>query len=554
MSIALFVMEIGLDDRIPIYSGGLGILAGDLAYSFADLGIPATFVTLLSRNGYTSQKLDASAGPSDSPQPWDWQHLLTKVNATASVEIGDKTQTVGAWEYKVKGRSETSILFLETDQPGNDPEVRAATDRLYGGGASTRLLEDIILGVGGYRMLKALGRDITVYHLNESHAAFATVELLRDAGGPAEARRRCVFTTHTPVAAGNDVFPLGAVREAFRSYGWVKWEEEASDGGINLARLASKYCGVTNAVSLKHKYVSNGVVGHDGVAYVTNGVYHRRWVHPEVKAVFDRYVPGWDDSPALLVRALAIPSEELERAHRAAKGVLVSFVNQRAGVDFEKEKLVITVAKRITGYKRNGMILSDPERLGKIASENGGIQVIIAGKTHPMDGPAKGMLLDAMHKADQLKRAFKEVKVAFLENYSIEMARLLVGGSDVWLNNPIRPLEACGTSGMKAGMNGVLNLSVYDGWWLEAGIEGVNGWGIGRRPVWGDVGGPAAGEDEKDLYTKLENVVLPAYYGQPKRWLEMAKSSIATTGPLFNSYRMVQDYMTKVYARAASLP
>jgi glycogen phosphorylase len=549
LTVAVFVMEIGIESRIPTYSGGLGILAGDLVNSFADLGIGATFVTLLSRNGYALQKLSPSEGQNDSPQPWDWRSILTKTASVAKVEIGERTQTVGAWEYKVGGKAEASILFLDTDYPENDAEVREATDRLYGGAQATRLVQDIVLGVGGYRMLKALGRDVQVYHLNESHAAFATVELLRERGAEG-AKRSCVFTTHTPIAAGNDTFPVASVREAFRSYSWVNWDAESVDGVVSLAKVAARHSGVTNAVSLKHKFVSNGVVGLDRIVYVTNGVYHRRWVHPELKKLYDRYIPGWAESPSLLGRAYAIPSEDLRGAHAEAKRALVSFVKERGGVGFEEDALVITVAKRFTSYKRNGMVLGDTDSLGRIASKSGKIQIIVAGKAHPRDDVAKGMLAEAIQKASRVNESVGNVRVAVLENYDIDMAKVLVAGSDVWLNNPRRPLEACGTSGMKAAMNGVLNLSVYDGWWLEGGVEGVNGWGIGRRTEWTDLAGPAEGEDEKDLYTKLAESVVPTYYGQREKWTEMSKSSIATVGPQFNSYRMAEDYLTRVYAHA----
>jgi glycogen phosphorylase len=549
LTTAVFVMEIGLDNRFPTYSGGLGILAGDMAYSFADLGIPAAFVTLMSRNGYNSQKLDPSSGQLDSPQPWNWQEYLANSGVEVGVEIGDDKAKVGSSEYRIKGRSETRVLFLDTGFPENAPEVREATERLYGGGPNVRLIQDIILGVGGYRVLKALGIDVQTFHLNESHAGFAAVELVHDVGGAEEARKRCVFTTHTPIPAGNDAFPLNAVKEAFKRYPAFDWNAESTDGTVSLSRLASRLSGVTNAVSLKHRFVSNGVLGHGRITYVTNGVYHRRWVHPEMKAVFDRHLSGWEDSPSLLARATAIPSADLENAHSSVKEALVKEVNGRSGAGFTSGSIVITVAKRFTSYKRNGMILSDPDRLSRIATQRGEVQVILAGKAHPMDGPAKGMLQDAIRKMAYLNRDGK-VRVAVLENYDIELAKLLVAGSDVWLNNPRRPLEACGTSGMKAGMNGVLNLSVYDGWWLEAGTDGVNGWGIGKRTEWADVSGPADGEDENDLYRKLSEDVLPLYYGHGDRWSEMAKASIATTGSLFNSYRMTEDYLTKVYARA----
>lgn len=545
-------MEIGLDNQMPTYSGGLGILAGDLAYSLADLGLPATFVTLLSRDGYTSQKLDKVSGQVDYPQPWDWHRLLSQTTAVVGVEIGEKTQKVGAWEYKIRGKADTSVLFLDTDYPENDKEVRDAADRLYGGEMPRRLLQDVVLGVGGYRVLKALGRNVEIYHLNESNAAFAAVELLRDTGGIEATRRKCVFTTHTPVAAGNDVFPLAAVREAFKKYPWINWEAESVEGSINLSRLAAKYSGVTNAVSLKHRFVSQGLVGRDHITYVTNGVYHRRWVHEELKRVFDRHIQGWEDSPSLLVGALGIPSDELAQAHGAVKRVLVSTVNEKTGLGFGEGTLTISVAKRIASYKRNGMILENPEQLRRIAEQSGSMQIVIAGKAHPRDGAAKGMLIDIIQKAGLLNQGGQKVKVAVLENYDIEMAKLLVAGSDVWLNNPRRPLEACGTSGMKAAMNGVLNLSVFDGWWLEGGVEGVNGWGIGKRADWADLSESSDRADEDDLYSRLADTVLPLFYHERGKWMEMAKSSIATVGTLFNSYRMVEDYATRVYSKTSA--
>ena len=554
MNTAIFVMEIGVDSRIRTYSGGLGVLAGDMAYSFADLGYPATFVTLLSRNGYTSQRLDASAGQLDAPEPWDWKELLSPAGVKATMEIWGKPQTVGAWEYKIKGKTETSILFLDVDYPENDKGVREATDRLYGGEPTDRLTQDIILGIGGYRVLKALGRDVDMYHLNESHAAFAAIELLRDAGNTEATRRKCAFTTHTPVAAGNDVFHVETVEGALRGYSWVNWREESSDGIVNLSRLASKYSGVTSAVSMKHSFVAERVIGHDRIVYVTNGAYHRRWVHPELKELYDQYLEGWEDTPSLLGGAVGLPSEALTRAHAVAKRSLVTLVNLHHPKHFDESVLTICVAKRFTGYKRNGMILGDPEKLQKIAEEEGDLQVVYAGRTHPRDASAKGMLADVLRKADLLNRATGKVRVAVLENYDIDMARVLVAGADVWLNNPKRPLEACGTSGIKAAMNGVLNLSVYDGWWLEGGIDGVNGWGVGRRADWSDLSDSVEGEDEVSLYSKLSSSVLPTFYKERERWVDMQKRSIATVGPLFNSYRMVEEYATRVYARASETP
>jgi glycogen phosphorylase len=540
-------MEIGIDRRIPTYSGGLGILAGDMALSFADLGLPATFVSILSRQGYVSQKLDPAMGQTDGPEPWDHRKLLSPTEARATVEVGGVPQTVGAWEYTFPGKPENRVYFLDTDYSENERTFREATERLYGGGTQHRLLQDIILGVGGYRVLKALGVKVDVYHLNESHAALAIAELLRDSGGAEGARSRCAFTTHTPIAAGNDVFPTAMIEGALGRGSWVDWSAESADGMVDFSKFAAKYSGVTNAVSLKHRYVTMELLGLERITHVTNGVYHRRWVRDELKMLYDRHLPGWQDSPALLARATVIPQEELAQARRSVKKSLVAAVRELTGVRFEETALTITVAKRMTSYKRNNMILSDPERLSRVASENGEVQVIVAGKAHPRDEAAKAMLTDAIKKADQLNEGSRKVKVAILENYDIEMAGLLVAGSDVWLNNPRRPLEACGTSGIKAAMNGGLNLSVYDGWWLEAGVEGVNGWGIGIRPGWDGDGGGDDRTDTEDLYRKLEEQVVPTYYGDQRKWQEMSRLSVATVGPLFNSYRMVGAYLTRVY-------
>jgi starch phosphorylase len=548
MATALFVMEIGLDNRIPTYSGGLGMLAGDMAFSFADLGVPGVFVTLLAENGYTLQKLDQEAGQVDLENRWDFRRILTRVDKQAQVEVGGKVQRIGAWEYKIPGKLETRVLFLDTNFPENDQRVREATHTLYAGDPWIRLMQEFVLGVGGYRILKTLGEKISVYHLNESHAAFVITELLRENGSIESIKRRCAFTTHTPIPAGNDVFPLAMVKELFAD-GSMNWDQEATDGMINLSKLAMKYSGVTNAVSLKHRYVSERILNMKGLEYVTNGVYHKRWIHDELKKLYSQYMPGWEDSPALLVRASELPLDKLSQAHEAVKAGLVGMVNDRTGVRFSGQALTIGIAKRVTSYKRNGLILSDLERLKQIGREKGHIQIVLAGKTNPRDTAAKTMLAEIIRKRDAINQDSKEVRVAFLENYDIDMAKTLIPGCDLWVNNPRRPLEASGTSGMKAAMNGVLNFSVYDGWWLEGGVEGVNGWGIGKRTEWSDLSESVDQEDITDIYRKLSDVIVPLYHGNKTKWWEMAKSAIATSGPLFNSYRMVTEYVTKVYSR-----
>jgi len=550
MTIANFVMEIGIENEIPTYSGGLGVLAGDAAFSFADLGFPAVFVTLLYKKGYTSQKLDRSAGQIDMDQPWDYKKFLTPLGTYVDVEISGKVQRVGAWQYLIPGKRDVPVLFLDADIEGNDPATREISGRLYGGDHWYRLMQEMVLGIGGYRMLQAMGRAIDIYHLNESHAALLVVELMRQHREIAEVKKRCVFTSHTPVPAGHDFFSLTMIKEAFTHYDWVNWEAEATpQREIDLSRIAVKYSSVTNAVSLKHRYVSERVLNHGKVEYVTNGVYHRRWVHDELKRLYEKHIPGWEETPALLTQALELPTEALEGAHLRAKSELMDVLYRATGTQFSKEHLTIGLAKRVTAYKRNDLILTDLDRLVAIAEKHGPIQIILAGKAHPRDDAGKAVLRNILEKIEKVGTKTDKVRIAYLENYDMRKARAMVAGCDVWLNNPRRPLEACGTSGMKAAMNAVLNFSIYDGWWLEGGVDGVNGWGIGRRAPWGDLkedGDP----DLQDLYHKLSESVLPTYYYEKEKWWTMGKNSIATVGPIFNSYRMINEYESKVYSRA----
>jgi starch phosphorylase len=547
-------MEMGIENEIPTYSGGLGVLAGDAACSFADLGLPAIFVTLLYKNGYTSQKLDKSAGQLDFDAPWDYRKLLRPVGTSVEVELAGKVQRVGAWEFLIRGKRDVPIIFLDTDVDGNDEATRRISDRLYSGDHWHRLMQEMVLGVGGYRTLQALGRPISIYHLNESHAALLIVELMKDHREIKEVKRRCVFTAHTPVPAGYDAFPLAMMREAFTHYDWVNWEAECTpDGKIDLSHLAVKYSSVTNAVSLKHLFVSKRVLNHTKIEHVTNGVYHKRWIHNELKKLYDKHIAGWEETPALLTRAMELPTDALEDAHLKAKSEMIEMVFRSTGTQFYKEHLTVGLAKRVAAYKRNDLIFTDLDRLTGIAEKRGAIQVVLAGKAHPRDDVAKAVLRNILERIEELRGRTDKVRVAYLENYDISTARHLVSGCDVWLNNPRRPLEACGTSGMKAAMNGVLNFSVYDGWWLEGGADEVNGWGIGRRPHWDDLtdGGDS---DLEDLYQKLSESVLPTYYNEKERWWTMGKNSIATVGPVFNSYRMISEYEAKVYARALSIP
>jgi len=550
LTVAYFVMEIGLESDIPTYAGGLGILAGDTAYTFADLSIPAVFVTLLYKAGYTKQKLPPNGQQQDSDFRWQYKERLTPLAQTIQLDVGTQIVRVKLWQYTVRGNRDVPVIFLDTDLPDNPPALRSATEKLYQSVGAQRLIQEMILGVGGYRALKALGFNPDLYLMNESHSALLTVELLKELKSPKDVRKHCMFTTHTPVADGHDAFPLAIIQDLMRRYDWIDWHSEVVDGSLNLSRLASKYSCLTNAVSFKHEYVSKAILGRNDVEHVTNGVYHKRWVHEDMKRLFDKYMPLWSADPSFLFNAYEIPSVELAGAHESAKAKLVALANVSSEEGFSTDILTIGVAKRITAYKRNGLVLGDPAKLAAMADTIGGLQIVFAGKAHPDDDAGKSSIVQILENAALVMKETNKVKVTFIEDYSIDTAKVMVSGCDLWLNNPRRPLEASGTSGMKAAMNGVLNLSTWDGWWLEGGVDGINGWGIGRRPAWDDLSESDDAEDSEDLYGRLAHDVMPLYYRNRTGWLHMAKASIATIGPRFNTYRMAREYLAKWYAKA----
>ncbi|MDW8095713.1 MAG: alpha-glucan family phosphorylase, partial [Aquificaceae bacterium] len=448
----------------------------------------------------------------------------------------------------VRSKGDVRVLFLDADVEGNDPEIRRLNHRLYSGDGIYRLKQEILLGIGGYKMLKALGYNPSVYHMNESHSAFLVVELLKEFGDPQEVRKRCVFTTHTPVPVGHDRFPLNMVKEEFKTYDHMNWEEELENGHINLSRLAMKYSGYANAVSFKHMFVSKDIFPErKDLDYITNGVHHVRWIHEEIAELFNYYIPHWDSNPQLLYGVYSIPSHLIYEVHDRIKKQLINFVNRVADASFSSDVLTIGVARRITPYKRNDLILRDVERLIRISEIYDGLQIVFAGKSHPRDEGGKAIIRNIQEKIAYIRRRTNKLKVTFVENYDIDVARLLVAGCDVWLNNPRRPLEACGTSGMKAGMNGVINFSTWDGWWLEGGIEGFNGWGIGPKPTWQDLSPSDDGQDAEDIYNKLLYTIMPLYYLRKDDWIKLMKNSIATIGSYFNTHRMVNEYVSKMY-------
>jgi glycogen phosphorylase len=549
--IAYFSMEIALEEGIPTYSGGLGVLAGDMMRSAADLGVPMVGVTLASRAGYFRQEISDGAQV-ERPEHWDPATRCRRLPCKVVVRIGHHDVWVGAWQYDVpSGRrppAEVPVILLDTDLPENSEDDRTLTHWLYGGDTTYRLRQEIVLGVGGVRMLHALGMKVQKYHLNEGHSALLTLELLREHGaaqasGPLldeavqAVRRQCVFTTHTPVEAGHDRFPYGDAEQWLG--GLVDPRILRSLGGperLNMTRLALATCGWVNGVAGRHAETSRALFPGYEVHAITNGVHAQRWTSDAFQALYERYIPQWGHEPELLVRALRIPHEEIAAAHAEAKSALLDSLPGRER--FDASRFTIGFARRMTDYKRPGLLFSDLDRLRAIAKRFP-FQIIIAGKAHPHDQPGRRHIEQVHAWARELAGS---IPVVFVPDYRLEVARRLVSGVDLWLNTPQPPLEASGTSGMKAALNGVPSLSVLDGWWIEGWEEGVTGWAIGT-----DGGEQDAGRHAASLYEKLEHTILPTFYERGPAWSMIMKSAIARNGSYFNSHRMIRRYASEAY-------
>ncbi len=552
--VALFSMEIAFREEIPTYAGGLGILAGDTLRSSADLSLRLVGVTLVSRAGYFRQEIDADGRQVERPDKWEPAEWAQPLDAKVAVRIEGRAVWVGAWLYVLQSHmgGRAPVILLDTHLDENRPEDRQITDYLYGGDDEYRLKQEIVLGIGGVRLLRALGFRIGAYHMNEGHSALLGLELLRRYAYPAEdlrpgeapydiprVRALCRFTTHTPVDAGHDHFSYDLVRRLL----WHREPNEAEplefealrrlagEDHLNMTRLALNLSEFVNGVALRHAETSAKMFPGYQVRAITNGVHPFTWTAESFRKLFDRYVPGWCHEPELLTRMDRIPDESIVDAHAQAKHALIEKVRALCGVTLDPLVPILGFARRITAYKRPEMLFADLVRLKAIARGRP-FQIVLAGKAHPRDWDGK-QLIAALH--GHARALANAIPVAYLPDYNMALARTLVAGSDVWLNTPQPPLEASGTSGMKAAFNGVPSLSVLDGWWIEGCLEGVTGWSV---------------EDATTLYDKLENVVLPLYYGHtsgPAGWLSIMKATIGKNAAYFNSHRMMRRYATESY-------
>jgi len=550
--VGYYSMEIAIQPSMPTYSGGLGVLAGDTLRSAADLGIPLIAFSLIHRKGYFRQHLDAAGVQSEDVQPWNPADYCTEEPARVTVSIEDRTVTVRAWRYDLKGRfgHVVPIYLLDTDVEGNSGWDRGLTDHLYGGDSNYRLQQEIVLGMGGVRMAHALGYRINVYHMNEGHAALLTLALLERqlGGGPLGAatdadieqvRRKCVFTTHTPVPAGHDRF---STEESIRILGGdrtARLERHGcfQNGMLNMTLLALRFSRYANGVALQHGKVSREMFPEFAIDSITNGVHAPTWMSEPIQQLLDEHIPAWRRDNLYLRNLIDLEPGKILDAHARAKEALLTEVATRTGLVLNPKVLTLGFARRAATYKRADLLFSDPDRLLQIASKAGGLQILYAGKAHPQDGPGKALIQKVVGEAAKLSG--NGLRIVYLENYDWELGAALTAGVDVWVNTPKRPYEASGTSGMKAALNGVPSLSILDGWWIEGCLEGFTGWAIEDG---------ATDEDEAaSLYSKLENSIVPLYMNTPEKWARLMIHTIAWNGSFFNTNRMVKQYTRNSY-------
>ncbi len=553
IEVAYFSMEIMLESDIPTYAGGLGILAGDVLRSCADMKIPACGVSLVYSGATFNQVIHTNGTQSFTEANWQKSDQLTKLSDRVEIKIMNTPVLVSVWRYDIVGIGGfvVPVYLLDTDFIENPEWIREITKYLYDSSPNMRISQEIVLGIGGVELLSKLGYEVQTYHMNEGHCSFVPLALLPKYNfQDDEVRKKCVFTTHTPVPEGHDQFSWD---EAYKYAGdYLPWHIKSLTGEetMHMSRLAISLSKKTFAVSIKHKEVTGNMFPNHDFDYVTNGVHHRTWLSSPMQDLLTTYIPGWIDDPSLLRWSPdKIPTDALWSAHRESKRQLISYVNARltSGVTeedrqnpqkeelFDLATLTISLARRPVAYKRPLLLYSDLHRFMRIGV--GKIQIIQCGKSHPKDDVSQGYVKEILRLSKKLRTL---LKIVYLENYSPKIARLLVSGSDVWLNNPKRPLEASGTSGMKAAMNGVVNFSVLDGWYLE---------GHKTNPQAGFTIGPDHGEsndteDSNDLYEKLQTQVIPMYYDHRTEWVNRMKQAI-TLGAYFNTHRVVKEYREK---------
>ena len=532
--IAYLSAEIGLYSELHTYSGGLGVLAGDHLKSAADEGFDIAAVTLLYREGYGRQHLDEEGNQTETYPDLDPNKHLEDTGLELSIPLDGSKLNSKIWRTVIHGHDghEVPVYFLDTRHTSNNERHISLSDRLYAGGDEMRVRQEYLLGVGGIRALKILGHwPLRGLHLNEGHCSMAALEMMRQGWSREEVSSRVLFTTHTPVAAGHDRFEWGLVEGVVEDLIGPDEKEIANDGNqCSMSHLGIGMAGSVNAVSVLNAEVASEMFPEADISPITNGVHHPTWISPTMARLYDEELEGWRSNGDLLLKAGSLSETGLERARSESRAVLRELVSSMTGVNFDGNRLTIGVARRFATYKRASLVFRDISRLNQICS--GQIQFVFSGKAHPKDEGGKALIKEIFDASKRLE----DIPVAFLEDYSMATGLAMTSGVDVWLNTPVRPMEASGTSGMKAVMNGVPNLSILDGWWPEACNHGVNGWGIGNKED--------SRDDDRDanaLYDLLRDEVLPAWKSSRDRWLSMMRAAIVA-GSAFTGQRMIREY------------
>ena len=539
--VGYFTAEIGLWSELHTYSGGLGVLAGDHVKSAADAKVPLVGVTLVYRKGYGRQHLDKDGIQTETYRDLDPAQHMQDTGMEISLPLDDGELWTKVWRADITGVSGhvVPVYFLDTFHPKNSEKHLELGLTLYGGDDWVRIRQEYLLGVGGLRLLDKLGLEVDGLHLNEGHCTFALLEMLGKGWTREQLAKRVLFTTHTPVPAGHDRFEWEAVEEVLGDLLPADAKQLVIDAGdpeegrrISMSHLAVALSGPVNAVSNLNAWVASSMFADQHIAPITNGVHHITWTSPMMADLFDKQLPGWREDPTKLAHAGKIPTEDLAGARDVARKVLRELVQTSTGVKLDENRLTIGFARRFATYKRANLVFSDLERLREIGA--GKVQFVFSGKAHPRDEGGKALIKSIFDSAKDLEN---EIPVAFLEDYSMATGLAMTGGVDIWLNNPIRPMEASGTSGMKAAMNGVPNCSILDGWWPEGCEHGVNGWAIGEADDERD-----DVRDAKNVLDVIENEVLPAWNEGDEKWCEIMRASIATSAR-FTGARMISDYL-----------
>jgi glycogen phosphorylase len=552
---AYFSMEIALEAALPTYAGGLGVLAGDTLRSAADMGLPMVGMTLLYRKGYFEQHLDSQGNQSETPSGWDPMNKLQPLEPRVSLVLDGQEIAIRSWQYTIESFTghRVPVYLLDTALPENSPFAQTLTDELYGGDQHYRLCQEAILGIGGLAMLRRLGhRHLLTFHMNEGHPALLALALLEEhLAGRSVAdvsmhdlefvRKKCVFTTHTPVPAGHDQFSLDMVQGVLGTDRSAALQKTGclARNILNMTELGLRYSHYINGVAMQHGEISRGLFPDYSIRAITNGVHAVTWTSSSFQELFDRHIPEWRRDNLYLRYAIGISQDEIREAHLRAKQALLSEVERATGKRLDANVMTLGFARRATAYKRADLFFSDLDRLRTIARNVGPFQIIYGGKAHPQDQAGKEQIRRVFHAMEQLKDSIKAV---YVENYDMRWATLMTSGVDLWINTPQRPYEASGTSGMKAALNGVPSFSVPDGWWLEGHVEGATGWDIGREEI------PETAADElESLYHKFETIIVPMFYGRPDAYAEVMRHSIALNGSFFNAQRMLAQYVSDAY-------